>query len=93
MDMNESFSNKLDQFHLLQSNLKLITSLTLETREFREGSTNCWIRGDLRNGDIRNGYDARRPITDTIIKSIENSNATILFGDGYCEKSVVQKLC
>ena len=38
---------------------------------------------------MRNGYDARRPITDALIESIENNNATILFGEGYSGKSVI----
>jgi hypothetical protein len=88
-NMNEGFRKELDKFQLLQSNLRLITSLSLGTREFREGNTNCWIRGHFGYGDIRNGYDARRPITDAIIESVENNNATILFGDGYCGKSVI----
>lgn len=85
--MNKSFNDMLNRYQLLQSNLKLITPLT----SFNDGSKNCWKRGYLFDEDIKNRYNARRPVTDALIESIENNNATILFGEGYHGKSVILK--
>lgn len=83
--LEKTFKEEQTQQNLSQSNLRLVTSLT----PAREGSRSCWKRGDFSDSDIMEGYDARRPITDAIIESVENNNATILFGDGYYGKSVI----
>lgn len=87
--LESTFIDEQTRQNLLQSNLKLVTSLTPFRRE---GSRKCWERGYFFDEDVRSGYDARRPIiTDNVIESIENYDGTILFGDAYYGKSVILK--
>jgi tetratricopeptide (TPR) repeat protein len=85
--LEESFENSLTELRLLESNLRLVTSLT----KFNRGSRDCWKLGYFRDEDIKNGYDARRPVTDEIISSIDNNIGTILYGKPYYGKSVILK--
>ena len=85
--VERTFTEEQTRQNLLQSNLKLVTTLTPFRRE---GSRKCWERGYFFDEDVRSGFDARRPIiTDDIIESIENNDGTILFGDAYYGKSVI----
>ena len=85
--VQRTFTEEQTSQNLLQSNLKLVTTLTPFRRE---GSRKCWERGYFFDEDVRSGFDARRPIiTDNIIESIENNDGTILFGDAYYGKSVI----
>jgi hypothetical protein len=87
--VEESFANNLTELRLLESNLSLVTIMT----EFGAGNRDCWRIGYFRDEDIKSGYDARRPITDEIISSIEiNGNTgTMLYGKPYYGKSVILK--
>ena len=85
--LEENFHRNLTEMGLLQANLSLFTSLST----FGDGSRDCWKQGYLNKEDVKDDYDARRPITDDIIASIENENhiGTILFGDPYYGKSTI----
>jgi tetratricopeptide (TPR) repeat protein len=85
--LEENFQRNLTEMGLLQANLRLLTSLST----LGNGSRDCWKEGYLREEDVKNDYDARRPITDDIIASIEDEKhiGTILFGDAYYGKSTI----
>ena len=62
--------------------------------EFGVGGMDCWKIGYFRDEDIKSGYDARRPITDDVIASIDsndNDTGTILYGKPYDGKSTILK--
>ena len=81
--LQKTFENGILELKL--SNLRLVSAMT----EFGEGSRDCWKLGHFTDRDIKNGYDARRPITDKIINSIENNIGTIVYGKPYYGKSVI----
>jgi tetratricopeptide (TPR) repeat protein len=85
--IDHSIKEGLTKLNLSQSNLRLITSLS----PFGVGDRNCWKDGYFSDADIKNGYDARRPVTDDIIKSIEENEGTIIYGDPYVGKSILVK--
>jgi ABC-type dipeptide/oligopeptide/nickel transport system ATPase subunit len=53
------------------------------------GSLECWKRAFFSLDDIQDNYDARKPIVDEIISSIESNTGTFLFGEPYHGKSTV----
>ena len=65
--LEENFHRNLTELGLLQANLSLFTSLST----IGDGSRDCWKQGYLSKEDVKDDYDARRPITDDIIASIE----------------------
>jgi len=85
--VEEDFRDTLIKLNLNQSNIEMYTSLS----KFKPGRVDCWFRGDFDYEEIMNGYDARRPVTDNIIKSIENNFGTIVYGNPYTGKSVLLK--
>ena len=85
--LQETFQSSLDQFHILESGLRLITTLT----NIRAGSRDCWKEGYFTIEDVKSGYDARRPITDDILASIEGNLGTIIYAGPYEGKSVILK--
>jgi hypothetical protein len=85
--MDHSFTQALTTFSLLHSNLRLITSLS----EFGKGDRNCWMDAYFSDADIKSGYDARRPITDDVIKSVESHEGTVVCGDAYLGKTTLIK--
>jgi tetratricopeptide (TPR) repeat protein len=76
---------------LEQSKIGLITSE--DYKKIKSGKRNIWLEEyfDFDDGEIISGYDARRPLTDEVIKSIENNLGTIIFGDPYTGKSILLK--
>jgi tetratricopeptide (TPR) repeat protein len=87
INVEKTFKESQIKFNLLQSNIELYTSES----KIRSGNSDCWIRGYFKDGDIKSGYDARRPITDKIIESVEKNDGTIVYGDPYTGKSVLLK--
>ena len=83
--IEKTFGDTLNELSLSLSDFQLVTSLT----KFEDGDTRCWLRGYFRDRDIKSGYDARRPITDEIINSIEENPGTMLFGDASSGKSMI----
>ena len=72
---------------LLKSNFRLFTALT----KFNEFDKNCWRYAHFTEREVRNGYDARRPITDDIINSVNKTAGTMLYGESGSGKSMLLK--
>jgi hypothetical protein len=75
----------LSNVDLLQHNMRIITKQT----EFKAGDKECWKIGYFHEGDIKNNLDARRPIVDTLIDSVNKNSGTILFGRSHYGKSII----
>lgn len=86
-EVYDKFNKRIVELNLLNYNFRLITAFT----EFPGGNRDCWKLGHFREEDIKNDYDARRPITNTILNSIEENVGTILYGKSHYGKSVILK--
>ncbi len=64
---------------LLQSRIRIYTSET----KINSGNHDSWLLGHFSDREVKMGYDARRPVTDKIVESIENNYGTIVYGDPY----------
>lgn len=78
---------KMWEQELLEANLHLVTAHT----EFPSGNPSCWRQGYLTLADVKCGYDARRPITDKIMKGIEEEIGLVLYGKSFSGKSMILK--
>jgi tetratricopeptide (TPR) repeat protein len=58
---------------------------------FKAGSSESWKLGFFTFGDIHDDYDARNPIIDELISSIETHSGTFLFGKSHTGKSTIVK--
>jgi tetratricopeptide (TPR) repeat protein len=85
--VQESFETQITELKLSALRFKLVTAST----RYHKGDLNCWKDGYFSDADIRNGYDARRPVTDDIIKSIEAQEGAFVYGDPYVGKSILVK--
>ena len=89
--VEQTFPELLTRFTLLDSHVQLFTLDRYLRKYARPGNKNCWKTGFFTDREIKNGYDARRPITDTIIESIETNPGTVVYGDPYTGKSILLK--
>ena len=81
-DVERTFRESQIRLGLLQGGVNIITS----ELKFNPGKKNCWVTGIFTDREIKSGYDARRPITEEIIDSIEKNHGTIIYGEPYTEK-------
>jgi hypothetical protein len=87
--LEESFKSSITELRLLESNLRLVTNNTIT--ELGTSNSDFWKIGYFSDEDVKSGYDARRPITDDIIASIEKNVGTIVYGKPYYGKSIILK--
>jgi hypothetical protein len=78
---------ELTSDQLLSSGLYLVTAQT----PVAKGETDCWVKRHFKDGDIKSGYDARRPVTDKIIDSVDKNFGTIVYGRPHYGKTTVLK--
>ena len=87
--LEDSLKSSITELRLLESNLRLVTFNTMT--ELGTSSSDCWKIGYFSDEDIKSGHDARRPITDDIIASLEENIGTIVYGKPYYGKSIILK--
>jgi len=85
--VKEAFSEIQIKNNLSREEIMLFTAET----EINPGEKDCWINGYFTDKEIKSGYDARIPLTDKIIESVENNYGTIVYGDPYTGKSILLK--
>ncbi len=85
--VQEYFETQVTELRLSGASVELVTAQT----RFAKGETDRWIKGYFRDADIKSSYDARRPITDKIIRSIENNVGTIIYGRPHYGKTMLLK--
>ncbi len=85
--IQESFETQVTELRLSGASVELVTA----SKQYNKGDPNCWKDAYFSDADIKNGYDARRPITYDIIKSIEACEGTFVYGDPYVGKSILVK--
>jgi tetratricopeptide (TPR) repeat protein len=86
-EVEEIFKESRDRLKLLEYDIKIFTAES----KFKPGNIDCWKDGEFTDRDIKSGYDARRPVTDEIIDSVEKNPGTIIYGDPYAGKSILLK--
>jgi hypothetical protein len=85
--VEEVFNKSLTQFGLSQANFEIWSRNTI----IGDGDKGCWKSGFFSEREIKNNYDVRRPITDTILESIEENFGTMLYGRPYDGKTILLK--
>jgi tetratricopeptide (TPR) repeat protein len=85
--IENNFQRLLINSTLSDAGLRLLNNLT----SFREPNRNCWKDAYFTEADIKEGYDARRPITDELLESVENNRGTLVDGRAHYGKSTLLK--
>lgn len=85
--LEEGFRDNLIKLNLGQSSIKIYTF----NKRFNPGEKDCWKTGIFTDKEIKSGFDARRSLTDEIIRSVEKNLGTIVYGDPYTGKSILLK--
>jgi len=86
-ELEHSFHESVNRLSLQALNLNIITANT----PYSIGERICWKKAKFNDEDIRSRYDWRRPVTDDIIQSIQQHEATVIYGEPYMGKSIVAK--
>ena len=65
--------------------LKKVTNIRLE------GNPQCWADAYFKDEDIWGGMDARRPIVDELLNSLESKEGVIILDDSFKGKTLILK--
>lgn len=81
-------SSLVRDLNISGSNITLLKSLTNIPRE---GNPKCWTDAYFKDEDIWGGMDARRPIIDELLNSLESKEGVIILDDSFKGKTLILK--
>ncbi|MGH9976733.1 MAG: dsDNA nuclease domain-containing protein, partial [Nitrososphaeraceae archaeon] len=82
----------LDEMYDVQINeclSRLGGKLVTNSSSFRTPNKNCWKVAHFTDAEIKEGYDARRDITDDILGSLEKNRGTIILARSHYGKTTL----